>query len=325
MKEIPKQGWGLKEGDIVGARKRPDGTLDTSRAVRVIEKPEETRTYSPKAIKNGNQAEALQNKQELKEAELMLAIMYDGSVGAYASFPTEYSQIGSAGFSEALDKRWTEKTASGRYPFAREVNGYFGFGNRDIKDEYDKAGVREFIGMVPAVKEIYEDVPVPVQQKRFGGLLGSKTVMEKKPQKTGQRPVLHSEAVLNGKNEPLFKLRYSVRNNRADHSDPDLQYKDDVGRSGNILDVEILLPESTARKVMQELKANPTFARKIAGEVITKKLGLPARAWGEGDLASTSSLRPPYENWDKKTGKRFYIKEMGDEGGFNQDRIVSVK
>lgn len=325
MNEVPKTGWGLKDGDVVGAKKRPDGTWDTSRALRFHEKPEETITHPVKEAEKGKQAESFQNEREIKEAELMLEIMYDGSVGAYASFPTEYSQIGSAGFSEALDKRWKEKTASGRYPFAREVNGYFGFGNSDIKGEYDKAGVREFIGMVPAVKEIYEETSVPVQQKRFGGLLGSKTTMEKRSQKTGERPVLHSEAVSNGKNEPLFKLRYSVRNNRADHSDPELQYKDDVGRSGNILDIEILLPESTAQKVMQELRTNPTFARKIAGEVIIKKLGLPEKAWGEGDLTTTGSIRPPYENWDKKTGKRFYIKKTGDEGGFNQERIISVK
>lgn len=325
MNEVPKTGWGLKDGDIVGAKMRPDGRLDTSRALRVYEKPEELRTHPIKQIKKDKQAEGLQNGQEIKETELMLEILYDGSVGVCASFPAEYSQTGSSGFSETVDKRWKEKAESGKAAFAREVNGYFGFSNRDVKDKFDKVGVREFLGIVPAVKEIYEDVSVPVQQKRLGGLFGSKTVMEKKMQKTGQRPVLHSEAVSNGKNEPLYKLRYSVRNNRADHSDPDLQYKDDVGRSGNILDIEVLLPQSTAQKVMQELKTNPAFARKIAGELIIKKIGLPEKAWGKGDLTTTGSIRPPYENWDKKTGRKFYIKEIGDDGDFNQERVISVK
>lgn len=325
MNEMPKTGWGLKDGDVVGAKKRPDGTWDTSRALRVYEKPEETITSLIKETGKSQQAEGFQNEREIKEAELMLEVMYDGSVGVCASFPAEYSQTQSSGFSEAVDKRWKQKAESGKAAFAREVNGYFGFSNRDVKDEFDKAGVREFIGMVPAVKEIYEEISVSVQQKRFGGLLGSKTTTEKRTQKTGERPVLHSEAVSNGKNEPLFKLRYSVRNNRADHSDPELQYKDDVGRSGNILDIEVLLPQSTAQKVMQELKKNPAFARKIAGEVIIKKLGLPEKAWGEGDLTTTGSIRPPYENWDKKTGRKFYIKEIGDDGGFNQERIISGK
>ncbi len=325
MNEMSKVGFGLKDGDVIGAKKRRDGTWDTSRALRFHEKPEETVADPIKEAKRDKQTEGFQNEREMKEAELMLEIMYDGSVGAYASFPAEYSQVKSSGFSEALDKRWKDKAAPGRYPFARDVGGYFAFVDRDTMSEYDKAGVREFIGMVPAVKEIYEETSVPVQQKRFGGLLGSKTTMEKRSQKTGERPILHSEAVSNGKSEPLYKLRYSVRNNRSDHSDPVLQYKDDVGRSGNILDIEILLPQSTAEKVMQELRTNPTFARKIAGEVLTKKLGLPEKAWGKGDLTTTGSIRPPYENWDKKTGRKFYIKEAGDEGGFNQERIFAVK
>lgn len=317
----------LKAAEDLSARLIHEASRANDTDLRPIESSPKSQTSPSEQVKTSysKQEGDLRNEQEIREAELMLEVMYDGSVGVSASFPAGYSQLGSAGFSEVVDKRWTDKTDAGKSSFGKGVFEYFGFSDYDAKHKCDASGVREFIGMVPATKELYEDVDVPVQQKKFGGLFGSKTVMEKRTRKTGERPVLHSEAVANGRNEPLYKLRYAARNNSSDHGDPELQYKDDVGRSGNILMVEVLLPQSTAQKVMQELKRNPLFAREMTGELITKKMGFPEKAWGEGDLTTTGSLRPPYENWDRKTGRKFYIKEAGDDGSFNQDRVVSVK
>lgn len=271
--------------------------------------------------------ERAKNDQEIKETELMLKIMADGSIGLYTSLPEKYSHDGKhGGFGGLLDNRRSRKGERDYSVFAKHALQFSGLDDRGERHKYGAAHVREFVTLVPAEEDVYKETDVPVQEKRFGGLFGAKTIVEKKKIKVGVRPILHSEAVANGKEEPLFRLWYCVQNNTEDNTDDyGLSYRDHSGRPGNMLSIEVLLPQSEALKIMQEIKSNPAFIRKVAEETILKKLGIPEKAWREGDEATVYPLRPPYEKWDADSGGKIYIKESGDEYGFNSERIVKLK
>ncbi|MEK7144519.1 MAG: hypothetical protein AAB794_01515 [Patescibacteria group bacterium] len=261
--------------------------------------------------------ERAKNDQEIKETELMLKIMAEGSVGLYASLP--------GGLGGMLDSRRVERAKKDESLFARDMRGFFGLGDRDLKNKYDGAHVREFVALVPAVQDIYNEIEVPVKEKSWGGF-SSKTVVEKKKVKVGEQPILHNEAVTNGKNEPLLKLWYAFQSNTDDNGSQDLAYRDDVGRPGNILCIEVLLPESEALKIMAEIKASPAFIRKIVDGVAIKKIGITEEVWrGDNEKAEKYHLRPPYEKVDADSGGKIYIKELGDEYGFNPERIATLK
>ena len=149
-------------------------------------------------------------------------------------------------------------------------------------------------------------------------------IMQKQMQKVGERPVMHNEKVSGGKAEPLVRLIY-LAGSIGYPKDDRLHYDATKGgRSGNYLMTEILLPKSVAEKTMEEIKSNPAFIRKIAHEVVTKKIKIPENVWQEGDdTEGQPVIRPPYENWDA-AGSKMYIKEPND-GDFKPERVISVK
>ena len=283
----------------------------------------ESNTAIPKPEKETARAE-MRNEQELRETKLLLGIMANGSVGVYLSLPAGYSKDGQAGFQALSDQRWGEDK---KRVLAAEAEGFFGIRSEDYstREEYSKEQIREFVGFLPATVDVYEDVDFKVEEKRLGGLLGSRTRIKKRNQKTGTRSLLHKELVTNGKDEPLYKLFYSANNRGDSGEDPSLAYRDDGGRRGNMLDVALLLPKSTALEVMTEIKTNPSFVRKIVKEVMMKKLGISEKDWKEGGDKSSNPISPPYEGWDKKSGGKIYIKEGTDKQGFDPACVYPLK
>ena len=248
--------------------------------------------------------EKAKTEQEIKEEKLILEILTDGGVGVYTSLPPKYHPRGDAGYTSIEDNRLVPYAPGNFDPSAER--GFFNLTTRERAMQYKEANCREFVGFLPVTADIFEEVPV--QEKRMGGIFGAKTVM--KNQKTGTRPVLHSESVKNGKNEPLVKLMYRVESqNEADFN---LWYHDYTTRGGQVFGMEVLLSQSLEKKIEQEIKSNPTFIRKIAGEMMIKKLGIPEKTWNEGDEYTHHPLRPPYEKWDK-AGEAIYIKEPDDQ------------
>jgi len=285
-----------------------------------LNSPVEQATFS--GDQSGQEAENAKNEQEIKEARLMLDILAQGGVGAHTSLPREYHPSHNSGFTDVTDPRLISG-APGQFS-ARDARESFGVGSytNDLGRKYDQAHVREFISFIPVTADVYQEKEVLVQEKRMGGFLGSKSVMKKQRQKVGERPVLHGEAVTDGEKEPLVKLRYYVAGGKNDDV---AQYQDYSGRGGNIISMEVLLPQSVAEKIQQEVKANPVFIRKIVKELMIKKLGISEKAWQEGDENTHGHpISPPYEKWDA-SGESMYIKESNDGyGEFKPERVIPV-
>lgn len=283
---------------------------------------QEKRTGQAKEQKREVQiAEQTKNEQEVKEARLILEILAEGGVGVHTSLPKEYHPDHSNGFTNVIDNRLIP---GGPIRFSStEIREFFGisgsFGN-DLSRKYEESHVREFVSFMPAETDVYQEIEVPIQEKRF---LGSKTVMKKQMQKVGVRPVLHGESVTNGTKEPLVKLRYLVEAGK--NEDTSLWYKDYSGRGGNIISMEVLLPQSVAEKVQQEVKSSPVFIRKVVEELMTNKLGVPEKAWRDGDEKTNGHpIRPPYEKWDA-AGESIYFKEPNDGRDFKPERVINIK
>lgn len=266
------------------------------------------------------QAESVKTEQEIKENRLMLEILTEGGVGVHTSLPKEYHPNHSAGFTNIIDNRLIPG-APGQFS-SGDIRGFFGIGGfgNDLSRKYEEAHVREFVSFIPVETDVYQEGEVPVQEKRF---LGSKTVMKKQMQKVGVRPVLHGESVSNGTKEPLVKLRYFA--DAGKNEDASLWYKDYTGRGGNIIAMEVLLPQSVAEKVKQEVKSNPVFVRKVVKELMTNKLGIPEKVWQDGNEKTNGhSICPPYEKWDA-AGESMYFKEPNDDYSFKPERVIKVQ
>ncbi len=268
------------------------------------------------------QATSESNEQELNEIRLMMDIMATGGSAIHTSLPAKYHPKGSAGFTDLVDQKVQGDKAHHSLSFGGDVKDYFGLNDRNMGSNLAQAKVCELVGVKPMVEDVYENVDTEMTVKRLGGLLGSKRVVGKEKKVVGTKEVSHNEVVKGGENEPAVKLMYYVYDFNAD---PDKgAYKDYSNRHGNLLAMELILPNSVAERVTAEMKDNPSFVRKIAGEIVTKKLGIPEDAWGKGDEFTKSPVKPPYEEWDKHYGK-MYIKEPGDSTWeFNPERIVSI-
>lgn len=320
--------WNLKGGDIVGAKLRPDGTLDTSRALRAKgedlptqNKEDEEQTKESEHSSTDRQQEISKKSQEIKDQMLMLEIMQNGSVGIHSSMNNPDWGVG---FQNVADEKWL----GDKKGFSREIFNHFGLSDRDAKHRNNDEHIREMISLVPAMTEDYKITEVPVEHR---GLFGMKTTtMEKRVEELKAKPILHSEAVAEGKDEPMFKLMYAAYGNSDDPMrGRELVYTDDNGRPGNMFLFEVLLPESLVKETMEKLKQDPSFIRKLAGEAVVKRTGLKnaEKMWQKGgELAF--NIRPPYEEWDKDSGGKFYfvdgVLDKNDPNAFHPENVVSL-
>ena len=93
-------------------------------------------------------------------------------------------------------------------------------------------------------------------------------------------------------------------------------YVDSVGRR-SYLAVEIVLPESLAKTLAEEIKKNPKVIRKIVDATMTQTLGIDEAVWKTGytetswGKSKTFAIRPPYEKWDADNGgkAKLYFEE----------------
>jgi len=315
--------WNLKEGAIVGAVRRPDGTLDTSKALRVMgENPPEIKNENPsQEVKPRDVSEHVKNEQEIKDEIMMLEIMQNGSVGIHSSMNNPDWGVG---FQSVADNKWL----GDRKGFSREIYNHFGLSDHNVKHRNNDEHIREMISLVPAVTDDYKITEVPVERR---GLFGRKMItMEKKVEEMEAKPILHSKEVAGGKNEPMFKLMYAAYGNSDDPMrGRELVYTDDNGRPGNMFLFEVLLPESLAKETMEKLRRDPSFIRKLAGEAVVKRTGLKnaEKMWQKGGEMAFN-IRPPYEEWDKDSGGKFYFADPkvdpNNPYALNPENVVSL-
>lgn len=263
--------------------------------------------------KIGLQSPAESEKSRERAAEIVLQ---DGGVRIHTSVERSLSPKHNSGF-QNLETRIRD----GLQPsFALgSIEAQFlskdDLARRTRLDEAMKSrGIKEIIDIRGAKKEIYETVTIPGKKGVFGF---GKTPDRTERQATGRyEPILHSEIVSGGKKEPAVRFTYYI---------PQTEWRDYSGRPGQMMSVEIVLPESTAIEVKQTLERNPSAMRRIVERVMKEKFLNGTNAW-EIPQGSGDSLRPPYDEWDAESdGGKIYVQKEGMTPGFHEDAMKKVQ
>lgn len=262
-----------------------------------------------------------------KEKQLIQEVAEKGGAAIYMSLPSEYSPVKSNGFTFKPDVRKLTKFNKNEESLNISMafrNAYLGgeYKNKKFDDVCGEQKIFEAVAILPITEDVYQEVDVPVQEKKFG--IFKKETTRKERKKVGVKQVLHNELVEKGQAESAYRIIYRA-NDRVDKQGHSF-YQDYSGRFGNMLDIDIILPKSLADKVMEQIKANPKIIRDITKALIVKNLDIPEDAWEKGDKYTHHSLKPPYEEWAKNLGgkNKIYIQENADIEGFNPDWVKEI-
>ncbi len=338
----------LEKKLFVGVERKPDGTLDFSRAMEYKKTPEKkppSNAMSEQELEESRrkldelwrkseehnrkkkeaEMEALhkklgvesQTEQQKSREKTINTVLQDGGIRIFTSVPQNLSSTGYAGFGD-LSTRIQDghmpssalKTMEHVFLSRNDVNQ-----GKTLKNVLvEEHGIREIIDIRPEMKEVYEESTIKGRKGVFG--VGSTPDRIERKATGKYQPVLHSEIVSAGKNEPAVRITYQI---------PQTEWRDYTGRQGQCLSVEIVLPESIARAFSEQLIQDPALIRKVVEKVMKEKLLKDTSAWetpqGKGD-----SLKPPYEKWDAlPNGGRIYIQDGGQGSGFQENCVHKVK
>jgi len=338
---------------IVGAKRNTDGTWDYSGAAS-WEGPKKEPTVKPPSGQDlekrrkeldkvwhksqetqraRSEAERTRSAQQVEDAYRQIGVdspiereksreraadlvLQDGGVRIHTSVERSLSPRGNSGF-QNLETRIRD----GRQP----VSALGGIENQFLsrqdasrrkspRESFEEHGIKEIIDIRRDSKPVYETVNIPGKK----GVLG----IGKTPDRTERRvtsryePILHSEQVDGGKKEPAVRFTYYV---------PQGEWRDYSGRKGQMMSVEIVLPESVAKEVEQTLDRDPAAMRKIVEKVMKEKLLKDPKAW-ETPQGSGDSLRPPYNRWDAQPGGgKIYVQKEGMESGFHEEALHKIQ
>ncbi len=239
----------------------------------------------------GQETERVESGLDREREKLLIGEVLDkGGVSLHLDLPGEYGdRRGTHGFQDATDgNRHGE-----------------GFEDRRVLSEMTKRaaedGANEAVSFTPVTETVWEQSEV---SERKG--LRKKTHTERRA--VGTKPATHDAVVKGGDGEPAVALRYAA------HDLPgEMSYQVTDGRYGGLLQAEIVLPESLARKVEKHMERDPGFIRRIIQEAATKKLGLPEAAWTHGNETTRDhALQPPYQKW------------AAEKGGTSKMRVTSL-
>lgn len=174
--------------------------------------------------------------------------------------------------------------------------------------------MKEVVDIRHAEEPIYETVTTKKGRK---GLFGIGKTSDKKSQEfTGKmKKMMHNELVEDGKDEPAIKITYLVE---------DENWKSG-NRKGQGLNLEIVIPESIAEEVKQEIETNPIFIRNLSEKIMKEKILLNPKEWEKKHDVGGDALRPNYEKLDKEEGGgRIYVQSEGDPRGWNENSVKKI-
>lgn len=292
-----------------GVKKNSDGTDDYSEAVILYPQDSLSTVQRSDADLQKRRAEldaiwetsqkAIKEKEKNKNIERAVElVMRDSGFRIHLSIHRDLSPQGTAGF-QNLETRLHD----GRPPYfliSKIKNNFrqtFNLsGAFDFDEELKKRKIEEVLDISYHQVDEYEDVII-AGKAGFLGLGRTESRTERKY--TGKtRPVLHREYVSDGRNEPLLDFVYYVK--------PD-EWRDYSGRRGQMLFVQITMPESSGMQLAEIIKKDPVLIRELVGRLMKDKLLINPSAWetpqGDGD-----PLRPPYESWDESgVGEHLHI------------------
>jgi len=280
-------------------------------------------------IKNHTEQES---KQEQEKKELLTLISQEGGFRAMMSMPHNRKTHGS-GFSMIGDEKSLNNGSIGAdYQFYPRDNS-------KVLDVLSEKGLNEFAMIYePLTKKEYETIDVK-ESSLFG--LRKTTKQEERP--IGEKQILHSELVRGGKDEACVPFRYYVFSQRGDEKKGHKWYDYmKGGRDGQQLELEVLLPKSTASKLQKLMNTDPIIVREIAEHFMKKKLTelYNGDVWEgkkpeEGsidpnktnyDFDHNNPLCPPWEKWDKEEGGgRIYMPANSTVVGWKDEFVKNVK
>jgi hypothetical protein len=145
------------------------------------------------------------------------------------------------------------------------------------------------------------------------------------PRATGERQLKASEVVQNGDDEPAVEMIY--RTFAAPFQSQDLQYHCRDNRTGNVLAVSVVMPESVARELEQKGRTNPKLIRAVAEQAVLEVCGISEQSWSKDSQPTPDQpVRPPYEAWAAASGgeSRMYFQEPGAPG-FDESRVAAFR
>ena len=247
--------------------------------------------------------------EKQREAYVRMALE-DGGFRVFESIEADASPSGRSGFSE-LKSRSSNSNAIGEDHFLQTRDDAM----RRVSpaEILRNHGINEIVTFNHQKEDVFENVP---EEKGMFGRI-------KKPasrQRTGEvRPVLHSQVVAGGKSEPAVNMSYVVR-------DIEEKWRAHDGRPGQLLQVEITLPESAAKEIEKQLQGDPALIREIVGRIMKEKILKDPQRWERPRGEVGDPLRPPYEKWDARAhGGRIYIQKEGVIPGWHDEFVHKVK
>ncbi len=236
--------------------------------------------------------EASESREKI-EQELIGSVLQTGGTLASLSLPRGYSRDGNVpGFQDSYDSKRMG------YEKERNLSTRSGYSSEKFKTheaEFEQQGIHEAVAFEPLQSGDWEEESVTVQKKSF---FGTKTSVEKRPVYKVRVARINEFVVGADPNQAAFVMHYRTFDPRTQS-----RYKDYSHRSGQFLMLQIILPESEARKLAEEIKANPKFLRKLVKAVMLNRHAIQENDWDNGsEVTEGVPLSPPYDAW-KEDGK----------------------
>lgn len=319
----------------LGSLKSPDEVLEiesaqaTAEKIASVGKVEASPVAAPAirqapertAAKDGGRVEG--SEREQAERQLLGDLLRDGASQMMTSLDSKVpGALSSGGFQTRRDSRFGTEAGAGRPAFDNSSGKRAG--EIETSQMLGRLGINEVIGLRRVTEDTYENRQVEVAKPGLMGMLGRKETRSERV-KTGMRTVMHGDRVAGGKQEPLVELSYVTVDGHEN-----AVHLDYSGRTGQVFAATVRLPESLARRVLEHIKSNPAFVRKMIEQVATKQQGIPESAWKLGELNAGIPVKPPYEAWKAINGGKANVYVRSDLDGpgdlkVHQENIFRVE
>lgn len=167
----------------------------------------------------------------------------------------------------------------------------------------NKSGILNMPGTPMAVEGVfYNPLQTPIYEEQAqapvrSGLFGKKTVPPPVRVKTGEQPIMMANPI-SGQQERAVEVTYQFNSQdyffKAPIGDTPT-YRTQSGRGGNMLIVQVKLPQSIANAMIAEVERNPQFARIFAERLtVSDRTGFSAEDWN-GKPDKLFKVKPPYD------------------------------
>lgn len=265
-------------------------------------------------MRSGALARMMGEKKETENGreQYIAAVLKDGGFSVHTAVEKSLSQKETGGYQD-LENRMTYAIPSTR--FAAE-SAALAINPGDVRRKLEDKGIHEMVTFTSITNPIYETITIPEKK----GFLGRTIEPEKTTRRaTGQREaILHSARVKDGKPEPAVMLTYTVNGSTSG----DGAWRVDDGRSGQMLEVNITLPESVAAQMEDAITKDPGLIREIVARIMKEKILKDPTRWESPPQGkNTDALRPPYERWQKN---KMYIHKRGTPPGWHEEAIKTI-